>query len=106
MNLNIVEGDGQIASKSCTAQKVTMSNKGNKYIFVLYDYDSNLITAKPMKSNKGTAIVQAYEEIYEESQEAGITPTFQYLDSKITKELIASIKLKNLKFQIAAPHDH
>ena len=72
----------------------------------MYDYDSNLITARPMKSNKGAAIVQAYEEIYGDLQEAGITPTLQYLDNEISKELIASIKSKNLKFQLAAPHDH
>ena len=84
----------------------TMLNKGNKYIFVLYDYVSNLIAAKPMKYNKGAVIVQAYEEIYEELQEVGITSIIQYLDNVISNALIASIKSKNLKFQLAAPHDH
>ena len=30
-----------------------MSNRGMKYILVLYDYDSNAILAKAMESNKG-----------------------------------------------------
>ena len=96
---------GYIATDLC-GRYPTMSNKGNKYIFVLYDYDSNLITARPIKSNKGAAIVQAYEEIYGDLKEASIAPIIQYLDNEISKELIASIKSKNLKFQLEAPHDH
>ena len=95
---------GYIATDLC-GRYPAMSNKGNKYIFVLYDYNNNLITARPMKTNKVAAIIQAYEEIYEELQETGITPILQYLDNEISKELIASIKSKNLNFQLAAPHD-
>ena len=44
--------------------------------------------------------------IYDELTEAGIIPILQYLDNETSKELIASIKKRNLKFQLAAPHDH
>ena len=37
----------------------TMSNRGIEYFLVLYDYDSNLTAARPMKSNKGVAITEA-----------------------------------------------
>ena len=77
-----------------------------KYILVLYDYDRNLIAAQPIKSNKGTTITETYESIYAKLKEAGVTPILQYLDNETSKELIASIKRKNLKFQLAAPHDH
>ena len=84
----------------------TMSNCGMKYILVLYDYDSNEILAKAMKTNKKEAIMTAYDALHTELTDAGITPILQYLDNETSKELIASIKSKNLKYQIAAPHDH
>ena len=59
-----------------------------------------------MKTNKGQAITTAYEALHMELTEADITPILQYLDNETSIELIASIKKKNLKFQLAAPHDH
>ena len=83
-----------------------MSNRGMTYILVLYDYDSNAIAARAMKSNKGAVITEAYDSIYTELTEAGITPILQYLDNETSKELIALTKKNNLKYQLAAPHNH
>ena len=43
---------GYIATDLCGVFP-TMSNRGMKYILVLHDYDSNLIAARAMESNKG-----------------------------------------------------
>ena len=58
-----------------------MSNCGMNCILVLYDYDSNLILARAMKTNKGAAITKAYESIYTELKDARITPIL-YLDNE------------------------
>ena len=50
-----------------------MANRGMKYILVLYDYDGNLIAARPMKFNKRSMITEEYESIHAELTEAGIT---------------------------------
>ena len=84
----------------------SISNRGMKYILFLYDYDSNVILAKAMKNNKGQAIITTYKALHDKLTEADITPILQYLNNETSKELIASIKRKNLKFQLAAPHDH
>ena len=96
---------GYISTDLCGVYP-TMSNRGMKYVLVLYDYDSNAITARVMKTNKREAIKKTYDAIYTELKEAGIIPILQYLDNETSKELIASIKRKNLKYQLAAPHDH
>jgi len=83
-----------------------MSSRGMKYIFVLYDYDSNAILAAPMKSRKGTDMVKAFDECYQQLKSAGITPILQYLDNEVSNELIATIKEKKLQYQLASPHDH
>ena len=38
--------------------------------------------------------------------QAGIQPELQRLDNETSKELIAEIKKKELKYQIASPGDH
>ena len=88
---------GYIATDLCGVYP-TMSNCGMKYILVLYDYDSNVTLAKATKTNKGEAITTAYESIYNELTEAGITPILQYLDNETSKEFITSIKKRNSKF--------
>ena len=44
-----------------------------------------------MKTNKGQAITDAYDELHTELTDAGITPILQYLDNETSKDLIASI---------------
>ena len=67
---------GYIATDLCGVYPTT-SNRGMKYILVLYDYDSNAISARSMRTNKGEAIKKAYNAIYTELKEAGITPILQ-----------------------------
>ena len=61
-----------------------MSNRGMKYIFVLYDYDSNAILVAPMKSRKGSDMVKAFDECYQQLKDAGVTPILQYLDNEVS----------------------
>ena len=96
---------GYIATDLCGIYP-TISNWGMKYILVLYNYDSNAILARAMENNKDQVITTAYKSIYNELTDAGVTAILQYLNNETSKELIESIKKKNLKFQLAAPHDH
>ena len=82
------------------------SSRGMKYIFVLYDYDSNAILAVPTQSRESADMVAAYDECYQQLKSAGITPILQYLDNEVSAMLIESIKAKNLDYQLASPHDH
>ena len=65
-----------------------MLNCGMKYILVLYNYDSNAILVRTMKTNKGQAITTAYEAIYKKLTEAGIIQILQYLENETFIELI------------------
>ena len=99
------ELNGTIATDLC-GRFPHMSNRGMKYILILYDYDTNAILAEPMKSREGQEIVRAYDILYTILIEAGVTPILQYLDNEVSSLLIASIKEKKLKYQLASPHDH
>lgn len=41
-----------------TGRFPTTSSLGQKYVMILYDYDSNAIMAKPTKNRTGTEILQ------------------------------------------------
>ena len=51
---------GQIYTDQ-TGQFPVMSSRGNKYLMVLYGYDSNAILAEPLKSRKQHEILRAYK---------------------------------------------
>ena len=51
---------GYVATDLCDVYP-TMSNCDMKYILVLYNYDSNAILAKAMKTNKVQDITTAYD---------------------------------------------
>ena len=66
----------------------------NNYIFVMYDFDSNNILGKPIKSRDKFKLVQRFEMFYKELKEASITPILHWLDNEISADLIAAIKAK------------
>ena len=82
------------------------SFKGNNYVFLLYDYDSNAILVYPIKSRKAADILVGYERCYQRLVDAGITPVLQRLDNEISTVLINSIKKKRLKYQVVTANDH
>ena len=82
------------------------SSRGMNYIFILYDFDSNAILAEPIKSRNAAHLVEGYDACYNLLKKAGIKPILHRLDNEVSKELIASIEEKDLKYQLATPHDH
>ena len=69
-----------------------ISSRGNNHIFVLFNYDSNAILAAPIKSRQIDHFIAGYDHCYTQLHQAGIIPTLQRLDNKVSKELIASIE--------------
>ena len=59
-----------------------------------------------MKSRKGSDMVKAFDEYYQQLKNAGITPILQHLDNEVSNELITTIQEKKLQYQLAFPHDH
>ena len=82
------------------------SARGHKYIFVMYDYDSNFINAIPIKSRKSHILVEAFKECYSALCRNGLTGRLLRLDNEISKTLIAAIEAAGLDNQLASPGDH
>ena len=45
--------------------------KGNKYIMIMYDYDSNNILGEAMKSKSGDKLVRTFTKIHEQLKNHG-----------------------------------
>lgn len=82
------------------------SNMLNNYIFIMYDFDSNSIIGKSIKSRAPAELVRGFEMCYEELQKANITPILHRLDNEISEELIGAINAKQLKYQIVTAYGH
>jgi hypothetical protein len=53
---------GQIYNDQ-TCRFPVVSSKGNKYIMILYDYDSNAIVAQPIKDRTAPELLKAFQVI-------------------------------------------
>ncbi len=64
-----------------TGKFPTRSQRGNKYIMVMVEIESNAILVEPMKSRKDNEMIQAYDALLTRLRRAGTTPTKHVLDN-------------------------
>jgi hypothetical protein len=60
-------GTGKIYTNQ-TGKFAVLSSRCNKYLFVLYDYDSNAIMAEPIKSRTQGELTRAYKNALDNSK--------------------------------------
>ena len=83
-----------------------LSNKGNQYIMLMYDYDSNDILVHPMKNRTATEIINAFTFLYERLCRAGLKPRFHKLDNEAPKKLTTKLNDEKIDYQQVPPHIH
>ena len=83
-----------------TGQFICPSISGNKYLFILYDYDSNYIDAVPMPSKTKHQILLAYQKSIKMLKSRGLRPQLQRLDNEISDILREYMQEQNIKFQL------
>ena len=83
-----------------------LSSRGNEYICVLYDWDSNCILGEPIKNRQAKTIVDAWEKLHDILTRHG-HPTNQFiLDNECNKDLKAALKKHNNDFELTPPNMH
>ena len=82
------------------------SSRGHKYILVAYNYDSNSIHVRPLKSRNDNDTIQAYEDIYNMLKQRGQKPRLHWLDNEASKALKTFIKKEQTEYQLTPPHIH
>jgi hypothetical protein len=98
--------DAGLIHSDLTGRFATTSAKDNKYVLVLYDYDTNNILTEPMKNRGDQEMVRAYNKLIQELIDHGFKPRLQRLDNKFSKALRYLLNQHAIQFQLAPPHIH
>ena len=72
VSFKLVEIKGKVFSEQ-TGRFLITSSRGNKYIIVMYDNDSNAILAEPMKNRSQAEIVKTQAYLHEYLSKRGFT---------------------------------
>jgi hypothetical protein len=102
---NIFEPTGQIYT-DLPGRFPICYNRGNQYIFVLYDYDSNAILAEPMKNCTDGEMVRAFKHLHAYLCDRGLCPKLQKLDDEASTALQHAIRQEKIDYQLVPPHVH
>jgi hypothetical protein len=100
-----IVNSGQIHS-DLTGRFPTTSAKGNKYVLVVYDYDTNNVLTEPMKSRGDQEMVRAYNKLIQELVDHGFKPRLQRLDNECSSSLRSLLNQHDIQFQLAPTHMH
>jgi hypothetical protein len=82
------------------------SSRGNRYIMIMYDYDSNAILSHPMKNRSTNELTQACSNLLDLLLAKGIRPKLHRLDNEAPAKLKALIVSKGLQYQLVPPGIH
>jgi hypothetical protein len=96
---------GQIYTDQ-TGRFPVVSIKGNKYIMILYDYDSNAILAQPIKDRTAPHLLKAFQIMEQELVARGLKTKLMKLDNEASKLLKAYLHQQDITFQLVPPYSH
>ena len=83
-----------------------VSSRGNQYIMIMYDYDTNLILSRPTKTRQAAELTQAWTELFLKLRDNGHAPTLHVLDNECSEDLRKAFQKYQVKFELVPPHVH
>lgn len=90
-----------------TGQFPKRSLRGNTYIIVLVEIDSNTIVAEPTKSRKDVEVTRAYRSMMKRLCQSGIVPRKHVLDNKVSENKKAIIQDEfKMQMELVPPGCH
>jgi hypothetical protein len=93
---------GQIYNDQ-TGSFSVVSSKGNKYIMILYDYDSNAILAQPIKDWTAPELLKSFQVMEQALVARGLKPKLMRLDNEASKLLKTYFHQQDITFQLVPP---
>jgi hypothetical protein len=82
------------------------SSKGNQYIMVLTESDSDVIFVEAMKNCSSGKMIWAYQKLIDRLYAAGIVPKHHILDNECSNEFKENIKFNEMMYQLIPTHNH
>jgi hypothetical protein len=82
------------------------SSRGNEYLLIVYDHDSNSILHCPLKQKTGAEIKRGWIHIHEQLAKGGNQPKMYILDNEASADLKKTLAKYDLTYQLVPPHLH
>ena len=79
---------------------------GNKYVLVLYDYDSNAILFRPMRNRSDEQALAAYASIYDYLSARNCKPRLNIMDNEASQAVRRYILSTGATYQLVEPYNH
>ena len=89
-----------------TGKFIIPSSRGNRYILVIFDGDSNYIFAEPLPSRTSHQIIKAYDKVHTLLVERGIQPKVHISDNEASDDFLAYLRRNNIQHQFVAAYQH
>jgi hypothetical protein len=82
------------------------SSRGNEYLLIIYDHDSNSILQCPLKNKTGAEINRGWTQIHERLAKGGNQPKLYILNNEASADLKKGMSKYGLTYQLVPPHLH
>ena len=90
-----------------TGKFPTQSQRGNKYIIVMVDIDSNVILVEPINSRKYPELTRAYRTMMTRLKQGGVIPRKPVLDNEVSEVMKEIMWDKyHMDMELAPPRCH
>jgi hypothetical protein len=96
---------GQIYTDQ-TGSFPVVSSRGNKYIMIVNDDDSNAILAQPIKDCTAPELLKDFQVMEQELVARGLEPKLMKLDNDASKLLKEYLHQQDITFQLVPPYSH
>ena len=83
-----------------------MSSRGNQYLVVMYDYDTNAIAFEPIKTRQSKEIFNAFKKCENKISHNNIAPKFFVLDNEAVADLKLGIVKNNQSYEPVLTNQH
>ena len=82
------------------------SSRGNQYLMVLYDHDTNAILVRPTKTRNAAELRNVTMELLTTLKDRGHPPKLHILDNEASDSLKHALIKHNIDYQLVPPHLH
>ena len=94
----IVPADKGITYSDQTGRFPYQSSRGNKYLFVLYDYDANAILFELLKNRSSESLVAAWRSAHHRLTKNGHKVQLYILDNEISENFVEALEEEKIQF--------
>ena len=96
----------EMAYGDMTGQFPYRSSRGNQYIYLMYDYDSNIFLVKVLPNRQVDTIKKSWEQLFARLTKHGHVVSHFVLDNELSYELKSSFEKYKVIYQLVPPHIH